>query len=153
MSAAARLVLKPSAALATIILLAHGGAAAATYVVLPGWRGALLATLFAALGVAAAWSRALLRTVSSVRAIELGGAQPVFELASGDSFAAEVSERRYVTRYLVALPYRRSATARRPLSRTLLVTADMLGAQEFRRLRIWALWNRLPVVAAKQLTV
>jgi len=36
--------------------------------------------------------------------------------------------------------------------RTLLVTADMLGAQEFRRLRIWALWNRLPGVAAKQLT-
>ena len=28
---------------------------------------------------------------------------------------------------------------------------DVLGAQEFRRLRIWALWNRLPRVAAKQL--
>jgi hypothetical protein len=27
----------------------------------------------------------------------------------------------------------------------------MLGAQEFRRLRIWALWNRLPRVVAKQL--
>jgi hypothetical protein len=27
----------------------------------------------------------------------------------------------------------------------------MLGAKEFRRLRLWALWNRLPGVAATQL--
>jgi hypothetical protein len=41
------------------------------------------------------------------------------------------------------------------LRRTLLVTGDMLAAEEFRRLRIWALWNRLPAarpgVAPKQL--
>jgi hypothetical protein len=80
-----------------------------------------------------------------VRAIELGAAQPVFELASGERLAAEVAARRYVTRYVVALPLGR------PLSRTLLVTADMLGREEFRRLRLWALWNRLPGVAAKQL--
>ena len=105
----------------------------------------MVAVLFLALGLAAAWSRALLRAPGSVRAIHLGGAQPVFELANGDSFPAAVGERRYVTRYVVALP------VKAPLSRTLLVTADMLGAQEFRRLRIWALWNRLPGVAAKQL--
>jgi len=53
---------------------------------------------------------------------------------------------------LVALPLRS------PSRRTLLVTADMLDPAEFRRLRIWALWNRLPKahlsdgnVAAKQL--
>jgi hypothetical protein len=34
--------------------------------------------------------------------------------------------------------------------RTILVTRDMLGASEFRRLRLWALWGKLPV-AAKQL--
>ena len=38
-----------------------------------------------------------------------------------------------------------------PLRRTLLVSADMLGVEEFRRLRLWALWNRLPGVAPKQL--
>jgi hypothetical protein len=46
---------------------------------------------------------------------------------------------------MVVLPYGRNA---------LLVSADMLGAQEFRRLRIWALWNRIPAdrrgVAAEQ---
>jgi hypothetical protein len=40
---------------------------------------------------------------------------------------------------------------RRPARRTLLVTRDMLHADSFRRLRVWALWGRLPAVAAKQL--
>jgi len=37
--------------------------------------------------------------------------------------------------------------------RTLLITRDMLGEEEFRRLRLWALWGRLPrrSVAAIQL--
>ncbi|HEY3076488.1 MAG TPA: protein YgfX [Burkholderiales bacterium] len=147
MSAAARLELRPSPALAAAIMVGHAAAAAAAYMVVPGVMGAALAAALFALGVAAAWSRALLRSSGAVRAMEIGGPQPVFELANGASFAADVAARRYVTRYVVALPLGR------PLSRTLLVTADMLGAQEFRRLRIWALWNRLPRVAAKQLPV
>jgi len=145
LSAQARFELRPSPLLASAIIGAHAAAAAAAYMVLPGVMGAALAAALFALGVAAAWSRALLRSSGAVRALEIGGPQPVFQLANGDSFAAEVAARRYVTRYLVALPLGQ------PLSRTLLVTADMLGAQEFRRLRIWALWNRLPRVAPKQL--
>jgi len=145
LSAATRLELAPSRWLTAGILLAHLAAAGAVSLVLPGWTGGLLAVALIALGAAAAWGRALLRSAASVRAIEIGESVPVFELASGDRLAAEVAARRYVTRYVVALPLGR------PLSRTLLVTADMLGAEEFRRLRIWALWNRLPRVAAKQL--
>ena len=63
----------------------------------------------------------------------------------GTELAAPVAARRYVTRYVVALPLGS------PLRRTLLVSADMLGVEEFRRLRLWALWNRLPGVAPKQL--
>jgi len=142
LSGAARLELRPSPALAAAIIAGHAAAAAAAYLVVPGVMGAALGAALLALGLAAAWSRALLRSSSAVRAMELGGPQPVFELANGERFAADVAARRYVTRYMVALPLGR---------RTLLVTADMLGAQEFRRLRIWALWNRLPAVAAKQL--
>jgi hypothetical protein len=44
---------------------------------------------------------------------------------------------------------------RGPVRRTVLVSHDMLGAEEFRRLRLWALWGRLPKdqrsVASKQL--
>ena len=104
-----------------------------------GWAAAGLAIGLLLLGAAAAWSRALLRSPSSVRAIRVGGEQPVFELASGESLSATVGDRRYVSRFVVALPLGS------PLSRTLLVTADMLGPGEFRRLRLWALWSRLSV--------
>ena len=113
-------------------------AALAVYLVLPGIAALLLGAALVALGVAAAWSRALLRAGTSVRVLELGGAGAVFGLTNGASLSAPVASRRYVSRYLVALPLGR------PLSRTLLVTADMLGPQELRRLRLWALWGRLP---------
>ena len=149
MSAAVRFQLKPSPALAIAIVAAHAAAAAAVYVALPRAAGAALAVALVALGAAAAWSRALLRARSSVCAIEIGGAHPTFELANGERLAAHASARRYVTRHVVALPVRGG------LGRTLLVTGDMLSAEEFRRLRIWALWNRLPAarrgVAPKQL--
>ena len=112
---------------------------------MPGAAGWLLAALLLALGIAAAWSRALLRSAASVRVLELTGPKLEVQLASGESFPAEVAERRYVGRFVVALPLRS------PVRRTILVTADMAGGDLFRRLRIWALWGRLPSVAAKQL--
>lgn len=144
-----RFELRPSPLLAALIIAAHVAAAAAVYSVMRGWAAAALAMALLLLGFAAAWSRALLRSAGSVRAIQVGGEQPVFELAGGESLSAAVGDRRYVTRYVVALPLKR------PLSRTLLVTADMLGPREFRRLRLWALWGRLPAgprgVASAQL--
>jgi hypothetical protein len=142
---ALRLELAPSRPLAALIVLAHAAAAASAYGLVKGPLGVALAIAFVALGAAAAWSRALLGAGSSVRAIELGGPEAVFELANGARLVAPVAARRYVTRYLVALPLGGE------LRRTLLVSADMLGAEEFRRLRLWALWNRLPGVAPKQL--
>ena len=155
MSGALRLELKPSRRLAAAIIAAHAAAAAAAYIAVPGAATALLSGLLLVLGIAAAWSRALLAAPASIRAIEVG-AQTAIELASGERLGAEVAARRYVTRYLVALPLH--IPSRGPSRRTLLVTADMLDPEEFRRLRIWALWNRLPSahlsnagVAAKQL--
>ena len=133
-----RFELSPSALLAALIIGAHLAAGIAVSAVMRGWAAAALAIAFVLLGIAAAWSRALLRSPSSVRAIQVGGERPVFELAGGESLSAAVGDRRYVTRHVVALPLGR------PLSRTLLVTADMLGPRQFRRLRLWALWGRLP---------
>ena len=141
-----RFKLSPSPALAALIVAAHLAAGIAAYIVTPGIAGVWIAVALSALGAAAAWSRALLRSRASIVAMELGGTVPVFELAGGESLSARVADRRYVTRYVVALPLEK------PLSRTLLVTADMLPAGEFRRLRLWSLWNRLPSgVAPKQL--
>ena len=148
MSGALRLELRPSRPLAAAIVFAHAAAAVAAYMAIPGAMTAILSALLLVLGIATAWSRALLAASTSIRVIEVGTERPAIELTSGERFVAEVASRRYVTRYLVALPLRS------PSRRTLLVTADMLDPQEFRRLRIWALWNRLPSernVAAKQL--
>lgn len=140
-----RVELAPSPLLAITLIALHAAAALSVLAVMPGAAGWLLAALLLALGIAAAWSRALLRSAASVRVLELTGPKLQVQLASGESFPAEVAERRYVGRFVVALPLRS------PVRRTILVTADMAGGDLFRRLRIWALWGRLPSVAAKQL--
>ena len=138
------LKLHPSIRLAVLILVAHGTAAAAAVAVLPGRPGWLLGGALFGLGCASAWSRALLRSKGSVRGVEIQGEVVTLYLANGDSFVADLSRRRYVSRLFVTLQ------VLRPRRRTILVTADMLGAEAFRRLRLWALWGKLPV-AGKQL--
>ena len=130
---------------AAAIAAAHAAAAACSWLVLPGAAGALLALALAALGLAAAWARGLLASRASVRALEIEGPALTVHLASGERLAAELAERRFVGPWMVAL------VLRRPVRRSLLVTADMLGRQDFRRLRVWALWGKLPGVAAAQL--
>ena len=49
-------------------------------------------------------------------------------------------------RYWVSIPLEA------PRRRSLLVTADMLEGRDFRHLRLWALWRRLPGVAPGQLS-
>ena len=136
----ARLVLSPSRAFAATLVALHVVAGACAFLVVGGIAGAALGAMLVALGLAAAWSRALLRSARSVRALELGGDELVLELANGRRIAAAAPQRCYVSRLAVILP----------APRTLLVSADMLPPAEFRRLRLWALWRKLPV-AGKQL--
>jgi len=140
-----RLELAPSAGLAAAILAAHAAAALCLALALPAAAGIGAAGLVVLSGAASARKRALLRGRAAVRALEVGSDTLEIRLASGESFPAELAERRYVGRHMVVL------CLRRPVRRTILLTRDMAGAQLFRRLRIWALWGKLPVVAAKQL--
>jgi hypothetical protein len=140
-----RLQLSPSAAFATALGALHACAALCILLALASVSGAALAICLTALGLAAAWRRALLKSASSVCAIELEARGVSFELAAGKRFAAQLAERRYVNRFMVALP------VQGPVRRTVLVTGDMLGEESFRRLRIWARCGKLPQVAAKQL--
>jgi hypothetical protein len=140
-----RFLLSPSWTFAAAILLLHAAAGAAVYAVLPGIAGGALAVAFVGLGAAAAWARALLRSSLSVTVIELASTGMTLELRNGERLAAALAERRHVSRWMVTLPLVR------PVRRTILVTRDMLAPDEFRHLRLWALWGRLPKVAFKQL--
>ena len=140
-----RLRLSPSPAFAAALVALHACAALCVLLVLPSFPGGALAICLLALGLAAAWSRALLRSASSVRAIEIEAGGASFELAGGERIAAQLTRRRYVNRFMVALPVQGR------LPRTVLVTLDMLGEESFRMLCIWALWGKLPQVAPQQL--
>lgn len=136
-----RLQLSPSPRLAAAILGANGVAAACLLVVLPLAPGVLAGTLLLALGLAVARDRAWLAGRNAVRAIELSGTDQItLEMADGERRQALVGPRRTVNRLLVSIPVRLS------MRRTILVTADMLDDGQFRALRVWALWGRVPGV-------
>ena len=146
---AARLEFSPSWSLLAAILMLHSLAAGSVLTVLQGLPAIALAAAFLALGAAAGWARALHRSAASVRAIELSGTDMLVELRDGRRAAAELGNARHVSRFMVTLP------VRRPVRRTILVTRDMLPPEEFRRLRLWTLWGKVPAhapsVAHKQL--
>jgi len=138
-----RLVLLPSRSLAAAILGLHIAAAGCVRLALPGWGGIALAAVLLAVGLLAVRSRALLGAATSPRALVLGDRLAV-ELLDGKTLGGEHTPGGHVSRLLVTLAVEK---------RTLLITRDMLGEEEFRRLRLWALWGRLPrrSVAAVQL--
>jgi hypothetical protein len=138
-----RLSLLPSRYLAAAILGAHVAAAGCVRLALPGWGGIALAAVLLVVGLATARSRALLGAPTSPRALVLGDRLAV-ELLNGETLSGERQPGGHVSRFLVTLAVGK---------RTLLITRDMLSAPEFRQLRLWALWGRLPrhSVAAAQL--
>ncbi len=141
-----RLELRPSRRLAAVILAVHATASASFLTTLTAWPGLSLAVLTMALGCAAAWDRALLRSGRSPRLIEISPAGDArCQFADGESAPLRPLGGSAVTRYWVAL---RLLSARR---RSLFVAAGMLPADALRQLRLWALWGRLPSAAARRL--
>ena len=138
---AARLELSASWSLLAAIVILHALAAGSVLTVMQGLPAIALAAALLALGAAAAWARALHRSAASVRALELSGSDMLLELRDGRRAAAELGGARHVSRFMVTLP------VRRPVRRTILVTRDMLAPEEFRRLRLWALWGKTPAAA------
>jgi hypothetical protein len=133
-----RVELRASGTLAAAMLSFHAAGAAGVLLVAPGAVGIALAVLLIALGAAAAWDRALLRGPHSIRVLEVAsdGAMRAF-LAGGEKLQGRAAGRSHVGPWWVVLPF----AGRR---RVALVAADMLAPDEFRRLRLWALWGRVP---------
>jgi hypothetical protein len=124
----------------------HIVAAACLLLAYPRWEGVLLALLLVALGAVAASSRALLLGRRAPRAIEIAASGEA-RLVRADGLQAVARPVRGigVTRWWVVL---RLGT---PGRGGFLVSAGMLPSEHFRRLRLWALWERAPDVAPGQL--
>ncbi|HXZ92151.1 MAG TPA: protein YgfX [Burkholderiales bacterium] len=131
--------LSPSGVLAGTIVAIHALAGACAALALSGPGGAVLALLLPALGVAAAWDRALLRGRKSVTGMVIEGPASL-RLRTRDGRETEVraTGRKHVSRLAVIVPVRGS------MRRTIVVVRDMLDAESFRRLRLWALWGKVP---------
>jgi hypothetical protein len=142
---ALRLELSPSPRLALLMVALHGAAGAAALAVVGGIAGGCLGVALLALGASAAWRHALHRGPTALRTLELEGTGVVLTLANGRQLAGELAGPRFVSRFAVAMSVRRSA------ARTIFVTPDMLDHESFRALRLWALWGKVPGVAAGQL--
>ena len=135
----------PSGLYAGLIFTVHAIAAACFLTTMTGFPGTALALLILVPGCIAAWDRALLRGRRSPRAIELpasGGA--MLRLGSGETVPVRPVRGIGITRHWVAL------AALAPAGRSVVVTAGMLGREQARVLRLWALWGRTPGVAAVQ---
>jgi hypothetical protein len=138
-----RLELRASRAMAAVIVAAHLAGASCLLIVFPGVPAAGVALLVGVLGAVTAWERALHRGRGSVRRLELGeDGAALLELADGRRVAGTVAARRNVNRWWVTLPLQGKSR------RIVLVTRDMVPPGDFRRLRLWALWGRLPSGAA-----
>jgi len=137
-----RIDLKPSRAFAAAIVAVHAAAGTCIALLWPAPSGIAIGLLVAGLGLAAARDRALLRGRRSPRALHLEGKDRLGLEAAGAALSPlRLDARRYVSSLLVVL------TGRGPMRRTIVVTGDMLDAEAFRALRLWALWGRLPDAA------
>ena len=143
-----RLELGASNALAAVLIVIHGAGAACLAGWLPGYAGPAMALLVLGLGAVSIFDRALLRNRASPSALELS-ADGAVTLESKDSRrqVCRAGARRYVGNRWVILDL--SSSPRR----LLLVASDMLSPADFRRLKLWALWGRVPGAARPALAI
>jgi len=119
----------------------HFAAAGILIAVLPYPAGICIAILLIVLAAITARDRTLLLAPDSTAALELGREGTLtLRQRDGKQLVCQAGSRRYVSRWLVVLALRLPDGR----TRTVLVARDMLGAEGFRRLRLWTLWNALP---------
>ena len=134
-----KLTLQPSWTLAAILAAAHGAAIAAVVVAeMPQWLTfAAIAALFANLVLEL--RHALLRMPDSVVALEISpDAALSIRTRSGGWRDCEVRGNTYVVSFLAILNLRETESRK---TKRVVVLPDSIGAEDFRRLRVWLRWT------------
>jgi len=136
-----RLKLRASPVLTLFAASAHGAAASIFWFYLPQPGAACAASLTIILAILVIKDRTIFRGPSAPAWLELKrGGRLLAQRQDGQQIESQVSARRYVSRWLVVL-----RLAQAPVRhRTIVVARDMLSGADFRRLRLWALWDALP---------
>lgn len=105
--------------------------------------GAAIGALLALLGAAAVWDRILLRGGGAPRFIEIEDAGQGWVILAGGARLRTRAEGSFVSRWLVILPVDSFWRG------SVMVMPGMLPARELRLLRLWALWGRIELGAAR----
>ena len=132
--------LRPSRILAAMLLLAHGGAAAAVIASgMPRELQAVLVLLLVANAGLAARRAALLRSPDSVIALEIAPDDALsIQTRRGDRIGCEVLGSSYVASFLVVLNLRGKDDGG---TRRAVMLPDSLDPEDFRKLRVWLRWK------------
>lgn len=135
-----RVILKPSAYLATALAAVHVAAAATLLPLdLPAWAKLALAITIAASLANALWRHAFLKARYALTGIELGEADRAsVETRDGRWHDARVLPTTYVSPLLSVLNVRLED---RMFTRHMLIVADNVDADDFRRLRVRLRWG------------
>jgi len=134
---ALRLHPKPSRLLAGALVSAHGLAGAAAWISLSGWVqylawGAILASL----------AQALLRAVHPVLSLELDeDGRASWRNRDGTWHEGRLGSSHFVSAVLAVLELETPGLSRR---KRVILMADSVSTEDFRRLRVWLRWRRSP---------
>lgn len=128
-----RLALHPSRTFAVVVVAAHAAAGACAALAMGGSAvAAFIGILLLVLGLVAAWRVALLRAPGSPVGLELApDGVWTAQRRDGATRSGRASRRR-VTPWWVSIPAGGGG---------LLVVRGMAAPDDFRRLRVWALWS------------
>ena len=132
--------LRPSHILAAILLLAHGAAITVIALVdVPPWLQLIVIAVLLANLAYVVTRAALLRTASSVVALEVTSDNAVNILTrEGEWVECEVRGTTYVASFLTVLNLRESEKG---TARHITILPDSMDAENFRQLRVWLRWK------------
>jgi toxin CptA len=139
---ALRLDIRPSSLLAGALVLAHGLALAAAWISLNGWAqylvwGAILASL----------AHALLRAMHPALSLELHeDGRASWRNRDGTWHEGRLGSSHFVSAALAVLELEPTGRQRKRV----ILAADSVSSEDFRRLKVWLRWRRSPAQAKSE---
>jgi toxin CptA len=143
-----RIAIRPSCRLTLLLFLAHAAAFGACVAADMPVELKFLVVLLIGLSCAhALYGAALLRSRKAIVALEItDGGVLTFQTRSGEWRRGILLDSSFVAPYLTVLNLKTDGTR---LARHVVIMADSVAAEEYRRLRVWLRWRKTAAVDEK----